>query len=343
MKSRNKPNILFWALLLYAVLFLSSVAAFITSHLKNAPLLITLFFLFVMIFSVYIFFRRVFIPVRTLQRKRDQKIDARIHGSKNSWATLNDLLSGEWIHIMEENTRLLEKDYSNDILLNQIRFRTLQSQINPHFLYNALDSIRGLALIENSSQTAEMAEALGAFFRYNISQSISIVKLEHELHNIENYFIIQRYRFANRFTLEYDFDREDRDILDYPIPKLTIQPLVENAVFHGLERKRDNGKVIINIEKTSTRLFIRVKDDGIGMDENAVAALNESLRQDVSINKTSENETKNGIGLLNISQRIHSIYGLAYGASFSSTVGLGTEIEITLPFPAIDNLEGSLS
>jgi len=343
MKLRDKPNILFWALLLYAMLFLSAIAAFLVSYQKNGISLITLFFLLVIIFSIYVFFRRVLIPVRILQRKRNQKIDVRINGFKNSWETLNNLLSGEWIHIMRENTRLLEKDYANDILLNQIRFRTLQSQINPHFLYNALDSIRGLALIENSPQTAEMAEALGGFFRYNISQSISIVKLEYELHNIENYFIIQRYRFANRFTLEYDFDQTDRDLLDYPIPKLTIQPLVENAVFHGLERKRGNGKVIINIEKTSSRLFIRVKDNGIGMDENAVSALNESLRHDVSISDNSDSETKNGIGLLNISQRIHSIYGLSYGANFSSTVGLGTEIEITLPFPAIDNLEGGIS
>lgn len=339
MKLKSKPNILIWLLLLYILLFLCVLTVFIHFFLKDGFSIFTAFLIIIIIIAICIFFYRILIPIRVLQKEKPD-IEMGNNSFNNSWETLNNLLSGTWIQIMEENTRLLEKDYANQVLLNKIRFRILQSQINPHFLYNALDSIRGLALIENSPKTAEMSEALGAFFRYNISHSISIVELECELQNIENYFIIQKYRFSNRFKLEYDFDRNDMDILKYPIPKLTIQPLVENAVFHGLEPKRDNGKVIIKIEKTSTRLFIYVKDNGIGMDTSMVSALNERLRNGVSV--WDDNNVGNGIGLVNICQRIHSIYGHAYGACLSSTYGLGTEIEITLPFPADTKIERSI-
>jgi two-component system sensor histidine kinase YesM len=331
MNQKNKPNILIWLLLLYILLLLAVVIAFIHFFFLDGFSAFSVFLIIVIALAVYIFFKRIFIPLSILQKEKPA-IEMGKNSFNNSWETLNNLLSGAWIQIMEENTRLLEKDYANQVLLNKIRFRILQSQINPHFLYNALDSIRGLALIESSPKTAEMSEALGAFFRYNISHSISIVELECELQNIENYFIIQKYRFSNRFKLEYDFDRSDTDILKYPIPKLTIQPLVENAVFHGLEPKRDDGRVTIRIEKTSTRLFIYVKDTGIGMDTSMVSALNERLRNGVSV--WDENNIGDGIGLVNICQRIHSIYGQAFGAHLSSTYGLGTEIEITLPFPA---------
>lgn len=342
MNSGRNPNILFWSLLVYILLFFGVVGGFVFSFLQNKFSFFSFLMLSVLVVIVYIFLFRVIIPIMILQKKNIQT-DVVHKNLGNSFETLNNLLSGAWVNIVEENTRLLEKDYSNEILINKIRFRTLQSQINPHFLYNALDSIRSLALIENSTKTAEMAEALGAFFRYNISYSISIVRLEGELQNIDNYFIIQRYRFSNRFSLEYDFDRSDKDILEYPIPKMTIQPLVENAVFHGLERKRDNGTVVISIEKTSTRLFIRVTDNGIGMDASAVSSLNQRLRSGVPVTDELENVTESGIGLINVSQRIHSIYGHSYGANISSTIGLGTEIEITLPFPADKSIERSMS
>ena len=123
---------------------------------------------------------------------------------------------------------------SAQILDKQTELTALQSQINPHFLYNTLESIRGQALLDDNMEIAKMVEALAAFFRYSISRHQSnLVTLRDELANIQNYMLIQRYRFNNRFSLEVIIDEEDEAAYDYLIPRLIIQPVIENAIFHG--------------------------------------------------------------------------------------------------------------
>ena len=117
---------------------------------------------------------------------------------------------------------------------------------------------------------------------------------------------------------------------------MIIQPLVENAVFHGLETLLDGGTVTIQIEKTATRLFIRVKDDGVGMDSETLHDLLEKLRSHTH-QSLDENSSKNGVALINIDQRIRSLYGDGFGLNVSSTQGIGTEVEISLPYPANTN------
>ncbi len=255
----------------------------------------------------------------------------------NPFKMLNSLASGAWVKIIEENNNLVKKDYSNKILLNQMKFQTLQNQINPHFLYNSLDSVRGLAIKAKDYSTAEMVEALASFFRYNIGNENDIVELHQEIQSIRNYFIIQRYRFSNRFKLECHFDQKDSSIIQYMIPKLIIQPLVENAIFHGLEPKEGKGFVAINVRKTTHRLYISVADNGVGMSDAELHYLNKKL---LSIKKTSqglsisEDMKHKNIAIPNINQRIKSIFGEDFGLHISSTLNLGTEIELSLPFPS---------
>lgn len=137
----------------------------------------------------------------------------------------------------------LQHQYSTSVEDIDSRMGSLQSQINPHFLYNTLECIRSEALIEGCSSIAKMSKAMGLFFRYSISQKENIVTIQGELDNIRNYCIIQNYRFEDKFVFKIEMEDEDDELLDCLIPKMTLQPLVENAIFHGLEPKAGQGEV----------------------------------------------------------------------------------------------------
>ena len=124
-----------------------------------------------------------------------------------------------------------------EIFNKQTELTALQSQINPHFLYNTLDTIRGQAMCDDNIEVANMIETLASFFRYSISRKGNLVTLRDELNNINNYMRIQQYRFNNRFSLEIVVDEEDMQAYDFYVPRLILQPIVENAIVHGLEEK----------------------------------------------------------------------------------------------------------
>lgn len=131
----------------------------------------------------------------------------------------------------------------------QAQYLALQNQINPHFLYNTLESIRSEALIAGLGQLAEMTEALASFFRYTISKLENLVSVEEELQNCETYFKIQQYRFAERLALSIQCDGQDWDrIYNCRLPKLTMQPILENSIIHGTERKLGVGHLKIHLE-----------------------------------------------------------------------------------------------
>lgn len=206
----------------------------------------------------------------------------------------------------------------------------LQSQINPHFLYNTLDSIRGLAVKYKAYKISDMTQALSSLFRYTISKKAIAVPLREELWNISTYFKIQQFRFNDRFTLNVDGDFE---ALDCYIPKMTLQPIVENAIFHGIEVKKDYGNVYIRYNLTKKRLIITISDDGAGISPDTLKKITASIAGETSNSEksASDNHTGTGIALSNIDQRIKLIYGKKYGLSISSIEGVGTDVEITFP------------
>jgi two-component system sensor histidine kinase YesM len=159
-----------------------------------------------------------------------------------------------------------------------------------------------------------------------------LVTLEDELANIENYYIIQQYRFGERLNLSIEYDGEDRaEMLKCRLPKLTLQPIVENSIFHGIERKMGKGNVCIKIETTPKRLIITVSDDGLGMEEERLRELNEKLNTQSFDYVRPNDEKKAGIGIINVNNRIKLIFGEEYGINIYSTVNAGTDVEITLP------------
>lgn len=219
-----------------------------------------------------------------------------------------------------------------DLSKRQAQYRALQNQINPHFLYNTLEGIRSEALIAGLDSLADMTEALAAFFRYTISKVENLVTVEEELENCRTYFKIQQYRFGSRLRMQIDIDPGDeREILRCLIPKLTLQPILENSIIHGIELKLGEGHVRIDLSRSQSRLLISVQDDGVGMGREALRQLNDKLGSKEEELRDMTHEERGGIALTNVNNRIHLIFGEAYGMHVYSVEGEETTVELTIP------------
>ena len=209
----------------------------------------------------------------------------------------------------------------------------LQSQINPHFLYNTLDSIRGQALVENNIEIARMVEALAGFFRYSISRKGELVRLRDEIFNVQNYMKIQQYRFANRFLLEIEIEKEDEIAYECLVPRLIIQPIVENSINHGLKEMLDNCIIKIQVVLTNNNLILTISDNGDGIESDVLDEINNSIKSTEQFfeKKPQSKSTGKGIALTNINKRIQLFFGEEYGLSLYSTKNVGTDVEILLP------------
>lgn len=242
------------------------------------------------------------------------------------------IISPEVEGIMAKFKEMMNTNELISVSKKQAQFLALQNQINPHFLYNTLEGIRGEALVAGLDSVAEMTEALSTFFRYTISNAEHLVTLEDELTNIENYYIIQQYRFGERLHLSIEIDPEEEAIvLQYRLPKLTLQPIVENAVYHGIEMKIGRGTVRIKVETTSKRLILIISDDGLGMEEDTLEELNRKLNHSSFDYVKPESEERGGIALVNVNRRIQLLFGEEYGLNVYSRRNVGTDVEITLP------------
>ncbi|MCF0134241.1 MAG: histidine kinase [Blautia sp.] len=233
--------------------------------------------------------------------------------------------------INEELQRSMEREHKEALLRQQFQYAELQNQINPHFLYNTLETIRGQAIIDDNYQIADMTETLAKYFRYNISKNKDDVTLVQELENIRNYIHIQQYRFQDRFLFEIYPHVEYEEYARCLIPKMTLQPIVENAIFHGMEQKIQQGHIYIHIDTTDRKLIVRVADDGMGMTEERLAELNRSLKEEMEVSGNLQTNGHNGIAVKNVNNRLKMLYGPEYGLHISSTLNLGTEVEIVIP------------
>jgi len=215
----------------------------------------------------------------------------------------------------------------------QAQYQALQNQINPHFLYNTLESIRSEAVIYGLDSVDAMCEALANYFRYTISNMENVVTVRDELENIRNYFTIQQYRFEDRLTLTLE-EGEDKEALDCLLPKLTLQPIVENAIIHGLERRIGSGTVKVSLMLTGQRLLIQISDNGLGMDEETLERINHDLSANIS-----GTGSRGGIAIGNVNNRIQLLFGDEYGVTVFSSKGAGTDVEITLPRTTLLDME----
>jgi two-component system sensor histidine kinase YesM len=219
-----------------------------------------------------------------------------------------------------------------DMNKRQAQYLALQNQINPHFLYNTLESIRSEAMFAGLNSVADMTESLATFFRYTITKVENLVSVEEELQNCETYFSIQQYRFGNRIQLTIQCEPEDKDVIyRFRIPKLTMQPILENSIIHGTELKVGPGHLTIHLARTENRLLIRISDDGLGMDEERLISINEKLSKNSFNIASAKQETIGGFALINVNNRIRLLFGDEYGLHVFSIQDVGTDVEISLP------------
>lgn len=234
---------------------------------------------------------------------------------------------------INEHVKSMNKDYEREILIKQIDIATLQNQINPHFLYNSLECIRGQAILNDVPEIAEITLALSKFFRYSINTKSDLVTLREELDSIDNYMKIQQFRFKDSFSLKIEYDNNDPDLLEAILPKLTFQPIIENAINHGFRHTVSNAIIHLSIIRTKKHLNITISDNGQGMDATTLMKLNQIIMSENNNNLTLKSKSdNNGIAMYNVNKRIRLIFGDEYGIHFSSVMNIGTDVEIQIPF-----------
>lgn len=273
---------------------------------------------------------------RGIQRLTDLE-DFRTYMAESKDKTMKDILT-----VIEKSNAAVKEKYSSKVMDRQSKINSLQSQINPHFLYNTLECIRSEAIFQGSDSIANMAKSLAAFFRYSISRRENMVTILDELNNIKNYFLIQNYRFENKFRLYIEVEDEEEMIYSYLIPKMTIQPIVENSIFHGLETKPGDCYVKIRFWTTEDKVILIISDNGIGMSEDSLERLRYGMEYGPKEESIKTSPDGNGIALYNVNQRIKLAFGNMYGLQVYSTQNAGTDIEIIMPMVTDKNiLEGA--
>lgn len=205
-------------------------------------------------------------------------------------------------------------------LAKDAQIKSIQSQLDPHFLFNTLNTIAGMALMENCDQTADLIYSLSDILRYSIKNSKDMVEIGTELENIKKYLFIQTIRYSDK--LNYDI-KIPAEIFKYKIPAMTLQPIIENAIMHGLEPKKDPGKIEVYGEILPGELIqIKIIDNGIGMSNEKLDMINNKL------NSTSVN---GGIGIKLVHDRLIYYFGPEFGVKIESIPNLGTTIYVRFP------------
>lgn len=224
----------------------------------------------------------------------------------------------------------MDKQYHLEIRTNRAQFLALQSQINPHFLYNTLGTINSIAIVENIPLIAKITQSLSKMFRYNAVQQGEFVSLREEIDHINNYLNVQLIRFDG--LIHKIIDIEDV-ILECKVVKFMLQPLVENCFVHGFKNIDKNGLIRIAGYKQDDRIIIMIEDNGSGIDEHRLNYLHEMLNDN---DRSLTNHNNMGIGVLNVDRRIKLAFGKEYKISFDNLRDAGLCVKIVLPFMPLD-------
>lgn len=215
--------------------------------------------------------------------------------------------------------KLIEENYKKKLVIKDTQYKALQAQINPHFLYNTLDSINWMAKVNYQEDISEMVKALGNLLRNSLSKNDHLITIGEELNLLKDYIKIQTFRYEERLQFIMNVHEE---ILSYCIPKLVLQPIVENSIKYGLDKMIEGCKIEIKSVLHKDCIEIRIIDDGPGMDEHVL----EKIKNDEVRSKG------NGIGLKNIDDRIKMLYGIEYGLYINSKLEKGTTISMYIPY-----------
>jgi two-component system LytT family sensor kinase len=226
------------------------------------------------------------------------------------------------LHLIEERRMRAELEKT----LKDTELKALQSQINPHFLFNTLNIISRLSILEPPEKTQEMVHALARLLRYSLRRTHEVVTLGEELEQVGRYLLIQKVRFGERIQAEIDVPAE---LLSLKIPLLTLQPLIENSIVHGLEPKKSGGKISIRGQLQGQMILLNVIDDGLGMPAETIDRI--LTMNDKGPRPSTSRGHTTGLGIANVHLRLLHHFGQEYRLSIDSTVGKGTTISLLLP------------
>ena len=265
--------------------------------------------------------------LETVKRSDLNGLKSRIHlTGYQEISVISDEVNDMFQQIHDLTQELITKNaalYETELLAKQSELMHLRSQINPHFLYNTLDTMIGIAYGEGQTEIAKIAEALAMIFKYSI-KGADMVPLKDELKIAQSYVVIQRARFENRFGAVYQIDE---DCLSLKVPKMILQPLIENAIVHGIEPAEKFCHLTIGARKEDCTLILTIDDDGCGIEEATLATLQEFLSKAVD-NSASSNSH---IGLKNVHNRIRIMYGEKFGLQIVRKPDSGTQVKLLLP------------
>lgn len=268
---------------------------------------------------IFVFIRKVTNPVKDLtdamKEFEQNATEFKYHKVDGIYEVR--LLSESFEHMVLRIQWLMEKVKKEEITLRKTELKALQTQINPHFLYNTLDSIQWMCEQGEMDRAVLMVSALAKLFRISISKGQELIPIEKELQHAENYLVIQSFRYKNQFTYRFDVNPE---ILCCYCNKITLQPIIENAIIHGLDGLCDEGEIVVRAEEDGDDILFTVSDNGIGMTKEQCKKI---LEHDSSDNF--------GIGIKNVNDRIQIYFGKEYGLHIESELDEGTVISIRFP------------
>lgn len=275
-------------------------------------------------FLTYFLIKRIASPIKHLSKQMEKINYERLSqkmSTRFSYKEIIQLYDG-YNNMLDRIDVLLNEVYYEQLRQKEAQYEALQAKINPHFLYNTLQSISSLAILERNDDIEIVTNALGGMLEYLTYQKSSEVLLSQEIEYSKQYIQIQQLRYDNRFIAGYEIKH---DTLSYRIGKLLLQPIVENAIKHGLEQKSSGGRLYIRTCIEDGLLIIQVEDNGAGMDETELSQLIER------INNPDRNSSQKSIGLSNIQERIHLKYGTQYGLTIESIPEHGTAVKVRIP------------
>ena len=295
--------------------------AFFMNMIRFSLLGMGIVLILVIILSYYIP-RSITMPITRISRVTDQvaKGNLSVRAAAESGAEAR-MLSDSLNAMIDKINELLDQVTTEQIRLRKAEFELLQAQINPHFLYNTLDTIVWLAEAGDQKRVVSMVGNLSDFFRTSLNQGKDIISIREELAHVRSYLEIQQVRYQD--ILRYEITVPE-DLYEYKIPKITIQPLVENALYHGIKNKRGQGTITITGERSENGFVLYVRDNGIGMTQERLNEVRAGIQK---LSYTG----KEIYGLYNVNERIRLNFGETYGISIESTYGEGTCVSISLP------------
>ncbi len=280
------------------------------------------------VFISYYISQSITRPVRELSKATEKvaRGDLSVRAGIDTGSSEIAVLSESFNEMIDRISRLLDQVRTEQESLRRAELELLQSQINPHFLYNTLDTIVWLAEAGDQARVVSMVGSLSKFFRASLGQGKDQVTVKDEIDHVRSYLEIQQVRYQD--ILDYSID-VPQEVYDSPVPKITLQPLVENALYHGIKNKRGRGRITITGKSENNCIYIYIEDNGMGMTQDRLEKVSEKMN-DPDLFKNAEDKG-DVFGLSNVNERIKLMFGTRYGIHIDSVYGEGTTVTILLP------------